>query len=208
MLDEFENIGVKEIVRGNSKFRLQRDLIVQHENEQDEVLDYWRIVVPEHAGIREKIIRECHSIPYCAHPGVQRTLSRVRKSFAWKGMSTDVRAFIEKCPTCQIEKSDHVLRRGHLQSLAIPQANWKNVSIDFITDLPKSRNGEDSIMVVVDRATKMVHLVLRPPGVVPQRPRQPQWGKNIHCAMRYNYTTTMFIIYMKMYQTTIAQCLG
>ena len=33
MLEEFENTGVKEIVRGNSKFRLQRDLIVQHENE-------------------------------------------------------------------------------------------------------------------------------------------------------------------------------
>ena len=40
MLEDFENTGVKEIVRGNSKFRLQRDLIVQHENEQDEVLDY------------------------------------------------------------------------------------------------------------------------------------------------------------------------
>ena len=70
MLEEFKNTGVKEIVRGNSKFRLQRDLVVQHENEQDEVLDYWRIVVPEHAGIRDKIIRECHSIPYCVHPGV------------------------------------------------------------------------------------------------------------------------------------------
>ena len=33
LLEEFENTGVKEIVRGNSKFRLQRDLIVQHENE-------------------------------------------------------------------------------------------------------------------------------------------------------------------------------
>ena len=159
LLEEFESTGVKEVVRGNSKFRLQKDLIVQHENEQDETLDYWRIVVPEHAGIRDKIIRECHSIPYCAHPGIQRTLSRVRKSFVWKGMSADVRAFIEKCPTCQIEKSDHVLRRGHLQSLAIPQAKWQDVSIDFITDLPRSRNSEDSIMVVVDRATKMVHLV-------------------------------------------------
>ena len=43
--------------------------------------------------------------------------------------------------------------------MAIPQAKWQDVSIDFITDLPRSRNGEDSIMVVVDRATKMVHLV-------------------------------------------------
>ena len=33
MLEEFENIRVNEIVRGNSKFRLQKDLIVQHENE-------------------------------------------------------------------------------------------------------------------------------------------------------------------------------
>ena len=40
LLEEFENTGVKEIVHGNSKFRLQRDLIVQHENDQDEVLDY------------------------------------------------------------------------------------------------------------------------------------------------------------------------
>ena len=40
LLEEFENTGVKEIVRGNSKFRLQRGLIVQHENDQDEVLDY------------------------------------------------------------------------------------------------------------------------------------------------------------------------
>ena len=95
MIEEFENTGVREIVRGNSKFRIPRDLIIQHENDQDEALDYWRIVVPEHAGIRDKIIRECHSIPYCAHPGVQRTISRVRKSFVWKGMSTDVRTFIE-----------------------------------------------------------------------------------------------------------------
>ena len=95
MIEEFENTGVREILRGSSKFRLRRDLIVQHENDQSEILDYWRIVVPEHAGIREKVIRECHSIPYCAHPGVQRTISRVRKSFVWKGMSTDVRTFIE-----------------------------------------------------------------------------------------------------------------
>ena len=82
MLEEFENTRVKKIVRGNSKFELQRDLILQHENDQDEVLDYWCIVILEHAGIRDKIIRECHSIPYCAHPRVQQTLSRVRKSFA------------------------------------------------------------------------------------------------------------------------------
>ena len=40
MLEEFENTRVKEILHGSSKFRLQRDLMVQHKNDQDEVLDY------------------------------------------------------------------------------------------------------------------------------------------------------------------------
>ena len=159
IMEEFESSGVREIVRGNLKFRIQRDLLVQHEQNQDEQLDYWRIVIPDHTSTKDLIIRECHSIPYAAHPGIQRTVSRVRKSFVWKGMSSDIRRFVENCPTCQLEKTDHVLRRGHLQSLAIPEAKWQDVSIDFITDLPTTKNGEDSIMVVVDRASKMVHLV-------------------------------------------------
>ena len=33
--------------------------------------------------------------------------------------------------------------------------------------------------------------LLHPPGVVLQRPKQPQWGRDIHCAMSSIYTTTM-----------------
>ena len=70
-----------------------------------------------------------------------------------------IREFVESCPTCQLEKTDHILRKGSLQSLAIPEAKWQEVSIDFITDLPTATEGEDSIMTVVDRTTKMVHLI-------------------------------------------------
>ena len=58
-----------------------------------------------------------------------------------------------------MEKTDHTLAKGNLQSLAIPEAKWQDVSIDCITDRPRCKNGEDSIMTVVDRASKMVHLV-------------------------------------------------
>ena len=51
------------------------------------------------------------------------------------------------------------MKKGNLQSLAIPEAKWQEVSIDFITDLPSAAEGEDSIMIVVHRATKMVHLI-------------------------------------------------
>ena len=52
------------------------------------------------------------------------------------------------------------MKKGSLQSLAIPEAKWQEVSVDFITDLPASSDGEDSIMTVVDCATKMMHLIL------------------------------------------------
>ena len=70
-------------------------------------------------------------------------------------MVGDIREHVETCPTCQLEKTDHTLKKGSLQSLAIPEAKWQEVSVDFITDLPTTVGGEDSIMIVVDHATKM-----------------------------------------------------
>ena len=74
-------------------------------------------------------------------------------------MAGDIREFVESCSTCQLEKTNHTQRKGSLQSLAIPEAKWQEVSIDFIMDLLIVAEGEDSIMIVVDCATKMVHLI-------------------------------------------------
>ena len=50
---------------------------------------------------------------------------------------------------------------GNLQSLPLPTHRWKDLSIDFVTELPESadwkRDSYDSILVIVDRLTKMVH---------------------------------------------------
>ena len=74
-------------------------------------------------------------------------------------MVGDIREFVESCPTCQLEKIDYTMRNGNLQSLPIPEAKWQEVSIDFIMDLLDSGYEEDSIMIVVDHATKIVHLI-------------------------------------------------
>ena len=70
----------------------------------------------------------------------------------------DIRSFVENFPVCQMEKSDHTLSKGKLQSTQIPETKWSEISIDFVTDLPKSSRNRDSILVVVDKATRMVHL--------------------------------------------------
>ena len=136
---------------------LNRILLV-YQDRQDTKLDYWRIVVLDNKEIRDKVVQELHSIPYSAHPRIQRTLGKIRKSFFWKGMSGHVREFVEKCPVCQMEKSDHTLSKAKLQSTHIPESKWSEISIDFITDLLVSSRNHDSVLVVVDKATRMVHL--------------------------------------------------
>ena len=69
-----------------------------------------------------------------------------------------VRQFVENRPMCQMEKSEHTVAKGRLQSTQIPETKWSEISIDFIMDLPTSTNNKDTILVTVNKATRMVHL--------------------------------------------------
>ena len=60
---------------------------------------------------------------------------------------------------CQTEKSDHTLAKGQLQSTQIPEEKWKEISIDLIAYLPTSSGNKDTVLTIVDKATRMVHLV-------------------------------------------------
>ena len=73
-------------------------------------------------------------------------------------MLGDVRQFVENFPVCQMEKSDHTLAKGKLTSTQIPENKWSEISIDFVTDLLLTANGCDTISVMVDKTTRMVHL--------------------------------------------------
>ena len=59
-------------------------------------------MVPDDGEIKRRIIQELHSTPYSAHPGIQRTIGRVRQSFYWKGMLGDIRQAVENCPVCNM----------------------------------------------------------------------------------------------------------
>ena len=46
---------------------------------------------------------------------------------------------------------------GLLQPLPTPGKRWKKVTIDFIVQLPLTRQGHDAIVVFVDRLSKRAH---------------------------------------------------
>ncbi|GJZ98325.1 reverse transcriptase domain-containing protein [Tanacetum coccineum] len=52
------------------------------------------------------------------------------------------------------DQAEHQRPSGLLVQLDIPQWKWDNITMDFVTKLPKSSQGYDTIWVIVDRLTK------------------------------------------------------
>jgi len=118
-----------------------------------------QVRIPDDASIRSRLLLECHDIPISGHLGTSKTMERVSRSFYWPGMHADVRRYVSTCLTCQANKPSTQLPMGKLQPLPIPERPWQVVTMDLITQLPRTKNGHDAIVVFVDKLTKMAHYV-------------------------------------------------
>ena len=77
-------------------------------------------------------------------------------------MSTDIREYVTTCSICQNIAIPRHKPYGKLEPLPVPSGPWQEVSLDFITQLPRSHIGTaeyDAILVVVDRYTKIAKFI-------------------------------------------------
>jgi len=70
----------------------------------------------------------------------------------------EMKRYIEECDACQHNKNHTEQPVEKLMPNSIPKKPWTYISADFITKLSLAQ-GYDSILVVVDRLTKMVHFI-------------------------------------------------
>ena len=107
---------------------------------------------------RENIIKEKHCGSMSGHFGLDKTLEQVRRFYYWPRMQSDVRRFVESCMVCQKAKGQST-NAGLYTPLPIPEKPWDSISMDFVLGLPKTKSGNDSVFVVVDRFSKMSHFI-------------------------------------------------
>jgi transposase InsO family protein len=105
-----------------------------------------------------KVLHDHHDSLAAGHFGFRKTLKAIKQQYWWPNQFKFIKEYVQSCDTCTRAKSTHHKPYGLLQPLPIPQGPWQSISMDFITDLPLS-NGFDSILVVVDRFTKMAHFI-------------------------------------------------
>jgi hypothetical protein len=119
---------------------------------------YNRIVVPDTLSLRERVIKENHDSILAGHPGRTKTVELVQRDFWWPSVSKDCHKYVDGCATCQRTKPLRQKPLGLLSPNEVPENFWQIISCDFVTDLPSSK-GFNSVMVCVDRLSKMVRLI-------------------------------------------------
>ena len=95
--------------------------------------------------LRHKVMDEAHASPYAGHRGIFATTNALERYFFWPTLRADIEKHVRECLVCQKVKYDRHKVYGQLQPLPVPDRPWESIAMDFITDLPRSKNGNDAI---------------------------------------------------------------
>ncbi|GJU22990.1 putative reverse transcriptase domain-containing protein [Tanacetum coccineum] len=100
----------------------------------------------------------------------------MKKLYWWPNIKADIATYVSKCMTCARVKAEHQRPSGLLVQPEIPEWKWDNITMDFITKLPRLSQGFDT-SVIVDRLTKSALLL-------PIREKTiDKWQRSFHKAL-------------------------
>ena len=94
-----------------------------------------KMYVPEDRDLWMEIVCLHHDTPIPGHPGTEKTLELMQRSYTWPGIPTLVKDYVSRCDRCARFKGSNQAPPGKLKSLNTPPGPWKEISADFITDL-------------------------------------------------------------------------
>ncbi|GJS50806.1 putative reverse transcriptase domain-containing protein [Tanacetum coccineum] len=90
---------------------------------------------------------------------VDESVGLQKDRYWWPGIKKDIAEYVSKCFTCLKVKAEHQRPSGLLQQPKVPIWKWEGITMDFVTKLPRTSSGHDTIWVIMDRLTKSAHFL-------------------------------------------------
>jgi hypothetical protein len=116
-------------------------------------LSHLCVPISEHA----KLIWEAHYSRVAGHFGMEKTVVVLQKHFYWPKLRQDVIKYIKSCTACTITKPS-IKKKCLYTPLPIPEKPWESISMDYMSGLSSTKQGNDYVFLVVDQFSKMAIL--------------------------------------------------
>ncbi|GKB07361.1 hypothetical protein Tco_0835645 [Tanacetum coccineum] len=118
-----------------------------------------RTWIPQINNMRKVVMDKAHRSRYSIHPGADKMYKDVKKYYWWPDIKKDIALYVGKCLTYAKVKAEYQKPSGLMQQLKILVWKWEQITMDFVTSLPRTTRGHDSIWVVVDQLTMSAHFL-------------------------------------------------
>ena len=159
-VDPSDLVGLAQDYERDDTFRAQyKEPKEPYERHGKLLLRNQKICVPE-GQFKVKLLHDYHCTPNTGHLGIAKTINRISP----KGLRSDVLRYVRSCQ-CQRAKATNQKPAGLLQPLEPPETKWTQVTMDFITPLPTSSKGNNGVLTVVDRLSKMIRITATQPDI-------------------------------------------
>ncbi|GJW22689.1 putative reverse transcriptase domain-containing protein [Tanacetum coccineum] len=98
-------------------------------------------VVADALSRKEQEPLRSHKLKYSVHPGPDKMYQDMKRLYWWPNMKADIATYVSKCLTCLRVKAEHQKPSGLLVQPEIPKWMWDNITMDFVTKLPRTSIG-------------------------------------------------------------------
>ena len=105
-----------------------------------EMIEYNELLyVSKDFSVREELLKHHHDDSLARHFDADKISELLDCKYYWKSMIKDVKEYINTCDICQRVKIKYHLSYDELKSLSRLTDLWKEIIMNFITDLSSSK---------------------------------------------------------------------
>lgn len=116
----------------------------------------WKLWVP--SNLTSQAIKSAHNPSLSSHPGVSKTLEKLKRTYYWPKMGKETMEFVSNCTVCKESKAPNVTLRPPMGKQVSVERPWQRLYVDLLGPYPRSKAGNTTILIVVDQYSKFVLL--------------------------------------------------